>query len=153
RLLLFVDQFEELYTQGSDPAERSAFTACLSAVADDVTSPLRVVLAMRSDFFDRVAEDRSFIGALTKGLYFLGRPDHHDLRQVIVNPVEMAGYQLESPTIVEDMLAHLETTPGALPLLQFAATRLWDTRDRTRRLLTQASYAAMGGVAGALASH
>jgi serine/threonine protein kinase len=153
RLLLFVDQFEELYTQVSDPAERAAFTACLSAVADDATSPLRVVLAMRSDFLDRAAEDRRFIGALTKGLFFLGRPDRERLREAIENPAEMAGYRFELPSIVDDMLAHLEATPGALPLLQFTAAKLWDMRDRTCRLLTHASYTAMGGVAGALASH
>jgi hypothetical protein len=37
--------------------------------------------------------------------------------------------------------------------LQFSATRLWESRDPARRLLTQASYEAIGGVAGALASH
>jgi len=153
RLLLFVDQFEELYTQGSAPAEHTAFTACLSAVADDATSPLRVVLSIRSDFFDRIAEDRRFIAALIKGLFFLGQPGLEQLREAIASPVEMAGYQFERPAIVEDMLAPLAATPGALPLLQFAAAKLWDTRDRTRRLLTQASYTAMGGVAGALASH
>jgi WD40 repeat protein/serine/threonine protein kinase len=153
RLLVFVDQFEELYTQVADPAKRAAFTACLSAVADDATSPLRVVLSMRSDFLDRVAEDRRFLGALMNGLFFLGRPGRASLRDAIANPAELAGYQFELPAIIDDMLAHLEATPGALPLLQFAAARLWDTRDRARRLLTQASYAAMGGVAGALASH
>src|SRR4029453_8148152 len=56
RIMLFVDQFEELYTQVPDQAERAAFTACLSAVADDATSPLRVVLSIRSDFLARVAE-------------------------------------------------------------------------------------------------
>src|SRR5690606_8853821 len=42
---------------------------------------------------------------------------------------------------------------GALPLLQFAASKLWETRDVARKMLTHASYAQMGGVAGALASH
>jgi hypothetical protein len=51
------------------------------------------------------------------------------------------------------MLDHLETTPGALPLLQFTAAKLWETRDIARRLLTRQSYVALGGVAGALASH
>jgi eukaryotic-like serine/threonine-protein kinase len=55
--------------------------------------------------------------------------------------------------MVEDMLNHLETTPGALPLLQFAAAKLWETRDVARRRLTRQSYIGMGGVAGALASH
>jgi hypothetical protein len=65
----------------------------------------------------------------------------------------MAGFRFELPATVEDMLDHLETTPGALPLLQFAAAKLWENRDTARRMLTHHSYATMGGVAGALASH
>ncbi|HEU4732794.1 MAG TPA: serine/threonine-protein kinase, partial [Kofleriaceae bacterium] len=153
RLLLFVDQFEELYTQVPDPADRAAFTACLSAIADDATSPLRVVLSIRSDFLDRVAEDQEFLSELTQGLFFLGPPSREGLRDAITQPAEMAGFRFELPATVEDMLDHLETTPGALPLLQFAAAKLWENRDNARRLLTHASYSAMGGVAGALASH
>jgi serine/threonine protein kinase len=153
RILLFVDQFEELFTQVPDPAERAAFTACLAAVADDATSPLRVVLSIRSDFLDRVAEDQVFLAELTQGLFFLGPPDRANLRDAIVQPAELAGYRFDVEATVEDMLDHLETTPGALPLLQFAASKLWDSRDPTRRMLTHASYTQMGGVAGALASH
>jgi hypothetical protein len=152
RLLLFVDQLEELYTLVADPAERAAFIACLSAVADDTLSPLRVVLSIRADLFDRVGEDPQFFGELAKGLFFLGPPHRDGLRDAITRPAELAGFRVE-PAIVEDMLAHLETAPGALPLLQFAAARLWDLRDRARRLLALESYAAMGGVTGALASH
>ena len=153
RLLLFVDQFEELYTQVADPAERAAFIACLSAIADDATSPLRVVLSIRSDFLDRVAEDQEFVSELTQGLFFLGPPGREGLREAITQPAEMAGFHFELPATVEDMLDHLETTPGALPLLQFAAAKLWETRDVGRRLLTHDAYAAMGGVANALATH
>ena len=153
RLLVFVDQFEELYTQVQEPEERAAFTACLSAVADDATSPLRVVLSIRSDFLDRVAEDPAFVSELTQGLFFLGPPSREGLREAITQPAEMAGFRFELPATVEDMLDHLETTPGALPLLQFAAAKLWDSRDVARRMLTHHSYAQMGGVAGALASH
>jgi hypothetical protein len=153
RILMFVDQFEELYTQVPDAADRAAFTACLSAIADDATSPLRVVLSIRSDFLDRVAEDPEFVAELTQGLYFLGPPGRDGLRDAITQPAEMAGFKFELPATVEDMLDHLETTPGALPLLQFAAAKLWENRDSARRLLTHHSYAQMGGVAGALASH
>ncbi|MBX3160204.1 MAG: protein kinase [Deltaproteobacteria bacterium] len=153
RLLLFIDQFEELYTQVPDPAERAAFTACLSAVADDATSPLRVVLSIRSDFLDRVAEDQTFVGELMQGLFFLGPPNREGLREAITSPAEMAGHRFELPATIDDMLDHLETTPGALPLLQFTAAKLWESRDKARRILTHASYTAMGGVAGALASH
>jgi len=152
RLLLFVDQLEELYTQAQGPADRAAFTACLTAVADDAASPLRVVISLRADFLDQVVEDRRFFGDLAHGLFLLGPPDREGLRDAIASPAELAGFQVE-PAVIDDMVAHLATTPGALPLLQFAAARLWDARDVTRRELTHASYLEMGGIAGALAHH
>src|SRR6185503_17767457 len=57
------------------------------------------------------------------------------------------------PGVAAAMLDTLGATPGPLPLLQFTAAKLWENRDRTRRVLTHASYLAMGGVAGALATH
>jgi serine/threonine protein kinase len=153
RLLLFVDQFEELFTQTTDPGERAAFMASLSAVADDATSPLRVVVSIRADFLDRVAEDPQFLNELTQGLFFLGSMSREGLREAITHPAEMAGFEFELPATVDDMLDHLETTPGALPLLQFAASKLWDARDKSRKKLTHSAYTQMGGVAGALASH
>jgi len=152
-VLLFIDQFEELYTLVADPAERLAFTTCLASIADDATSPLRVVLSLRSDFLDRVSEDRHFMSELGQGLFLLSAPQGDDLREALVEPAQMAGYRFESSETLEDMLAHLQATQGALPLLQFAASKLWEGRDTERRLLTDASYKAIGGIAGALASH
>jgi hypothetical protein len=74
------------------------------------------------------------------------------LEQALSQPLEMLGYAFE-PGVVEAMLETLEATPGPLPLLQFTAAKLWETRDRQRRLLTQESYRAIGGVAGALATY
>jgi serine/threonine protein kinase len=153
RVLLFIDQFEELYTLVPEPNERRAFTAALSGVADDAATPLRVVVSMRSDFLDRVAEDPRFMEDLSKGLVFLAPPDRDGLRDALVQPVEMVGHRFESQAMVDDMLNALQNTPGALPLLQFAAAKLWDARDRERRLLTEASYRAIGGISGALATH
>lgn len=153
RILLFVDQFEELYTLIPDAAERVAFTSCLAGIADDATSPTRVILSLRSDFLDRVAEDPRFMNELAQGLFFLNAPDGSGLREAIVQPAERAGYRFEAPEIVDQMLEHLESTQGALPLLQFAATKLWEARDPHRKLLTRASYQEIGGIAGALASH
>ncbi len=153
RILLFVDQFEELYTQVADAQERLAFTACLSGIADDATSPIRVVLSIRSDFLDRVPEDERFMAELGQGLFFLPPPSRDGLRDALVQPAEMAGYAFETPEMVDAMLQYLETAPGALPLLQFAATQLWEHRDTASKLLTMQGYAAMGGVEGALARH
>ncbi len=152
-ILLFVDQFEELYTLVPDAAERKAFTASLTAVADDATSPIRLVLSVRSDFLDRVPEDPRFMAELSQGLVFLNSPGTDGLREAIVSPAELAGYKFENTEIVDDMIKHLATTQGALPLLQFAASKLWDARDAARHLLTRSAYDAIGGVAGALAAH
>jgi len=153
QVLLFVDQFEELYTLESDEAARRAFTACLAGMADDVAAPLRVVVSMRSDFLDRVAEDRDFLDELTRGLVFLQPPDRAGLREALTQPVEQVGFGFENSDMVEQMLDALAETPGALPLLQFAASKLWESRDRSKRLITQSGYEAMGGIAGTLASH
>jgi hypothetical protein len=152
-IIVFVDQFEELYTQVPDQRERLAFTACLAGVCDDVTTPLRLVLSLRSDFLDYVAEAPALMAELTHGLFFLTPPNRDGLRDALIQPAEMAGFQFEAPQMIESMLDHLEHTPGALPLLQFAASQLWEMRDRDRRLLTAASYERIGGIAGALASH
>jgi serine/threonine protein kinase len=152
-LLLFVDQFEELYTLVPEVAERRAFTAALAAIADDTAAPLRVVVSMRSDFLDRVSEDSVFLEELSRGLVFLSAPDRGGLREALEEPVSMVGYRFETPAMLDEMLDALEGMPGALPLLQFAAAKLWDARDKSRRLLTEASYVQIGGITGALATH
>jgi hypothetical protein len=152
QILLFVDQHEELYTLVHDLYERLAFTACLVGAADDASGPLRVVVSMRSDFLDRAAEDRPFVESLARGLVFLQPPTRAGLEEALVQPLEMLGYGFE-PGVAAAMLDTLGATPGPLPLLQFTAAKLWENRDRTRRVLTHASYLAMGGVAGALATH
>jgi hypothetical protein len=153
RVLLFVDQLEELYTLVADAGERLAFTACLASAADDVAAPVRVVLTIRSDFIDRVAEDGYFMAELAHSLFFLPAPGRASLREALVEPAEQVGYRFESPAVVEHMLDHLAETHAALPLLQFAASKLWELRDRERRLLSEASYRDIGGITGALASH
>lgn len=152
-LIVFVDQFEELYTLVPDAAERKAFTAALAGLADDPTSPIRLVLSLRSDFLDRAAEDARFMAELSQGLVFVSAPGPDGLREAIVQPAELAGYKFESPAIVDDMIAHLANTQGALPLLQFAASMLWENRDPAKKQLTRLAYEAIGGVSGALASH
>ena len=152
RVLIVVDQLEELFTLSDDARTREVFLAALLAAADDRSAPVRVVLSMRADFLDRLAGARHFLAELSRGLFFLAAPDRDNLRETLVRPAEYAGYAFEDPAIVEELLGAANHR-GALPLLQFAATRLWDARDRDRKLLTRASYEAMGGAGGAFVRH
>jgi hypothetical protein len=153
RVVVFVDQFEELYTLCADPDERAAFLTCLDSVADDAGSPLRVLMSIRSDFLDRLAEHRPLADRISQGLMFVPPLDRDGLRDALVRPVEAADCRYEDPGMVDEMLGAVAAAPSSLPLLQFAAARLWTERDRDRRLLTRASYTAMGGIAGTLARH
>jgi hypothetical protein len=86
-------------------------------------------------------------------MIFLGAPEPSGLRDALDRPVEQLGYRFEPPGLVATMIEDLGTSPDALPLLQFAAARLWERRDRDARALTAEAYQAIGGVAGALAGH
>jgi tRNA A-37 threonylcarbamoyl transferase component Bud32 len=151
RVLVVVDQLEELFTLCDSDDVRRIFLAALLGSADDPTSPVRVVLSMRADFLDRLAGHKQFLAELSRGLCFLSAPDAESLRETLERPAELAGYAFE-PGIVEDMM-QAATSKGALPLLSFAATRLWDARDRNAKRFTATAYNAMGGVGGAFARH
>jgi hypothetical protein len=153
QVLLFVDQHEELYTLVSDEGTRRAFTACLSGAADDAAAPVRVVVCMRSDFLDRVGEDARFLDDLVRGLHFLQPLSREALREALEAPVAQVGYSFESPALLTQMVDSLAATPGSLPLLQFAGSKLWEARDVRRRVLTEESYHRIGGISGVLAQH
>ena len=153
RIIIVIDQLEELYTLGTPADERAAFFDSLAAAADDAASPLRVILSMRSDFLDRLTEDRRLGTEVARGLMLLPPMDRDGMRQALLRPLEAVSYRFESPTMIDRMVLSLARTPGALSVLQFTASRLWELRDSRRRLLTEAGYEQLGGVAGALATH
>lgn len=153
RILLFVDQLEELYTLGIEASERAAFCACIDGVADDASSPLRVVVTIRADFLDRISEDRRLLSAIMGGLVLLPMMTKEGLREAVQNPLEAVHYRFDDDDLVDEMLDGLAGTKSPLPLLQFTATKLWESRNRENRLLTRQAYGALGGVAGALSTH
>jgi energy-coupling factor transporter ATP-binding protein EcfA2/cell division protein FtsB len=153
RIVLFVDQLEELYTLGIDASERAAFAACLEGVADDASSPLRVLLTVRADFLDHLSEDRRLLSKVSQGLVFLPLMARDGLRDALKKPLEAVRHAFEDDALCEEMLDGLAGTKSALPLLQFTVTKLWEARDREQRLLTRRAYQALGGVAGALSTH
>ena len=112
RVLVFVDQFEELYTLGEDDTVRRAYLACLLGAADDPLSPVRVVVSLRADFLPRVAGDTAFIEALTPGIVFVAAADRHDLRAALIEPAHYAGYAFEHDSIVDDLVGEARVDGG-----------------------------------------
>ena len=147
--LLIVDQFEELFTL-NPPEVQARFVTLLGRLARDVD--VHVVLSMRDDFLYRCHEHETLLPVFS-GLVPVKVPAHDDLRRALVEPAFRFGYAFEDEGLVDEMLDAVTGERGALPLLAFAVARLWDKRDRERRLLTRRAYADIGGVAGALAHH
>ena len=150
RVLLFVDQLEELYTLVPDEEERRAFMEAVCGAADDPLGPVRVIFTLRDDFLGKVAETPTSRRAL-ESITVLRSPGVESLREIITKPLERVGFAYESRELVNEMLRSVGGEAACLPLLQFACSRLWEQRDRRRRLLTRSAYEAMGGVEGALA--
>jgi WD40 repeat protein/serine/threonine protein kinase len=152
-LVLCVDQFEETFTMARDAAERAVFFAWLAALSSSATDPCRVVLTLRDDFLGKLQHEPALEGKLAPALELLSTPSAPALRRILVEPARRAGFAFESEALVEDMVRAVEGRPGALALLSFAASKLWEQRDEERCTLGGAAYAAMGGIAGALAQH
>ncbi len=70
-----------------------------------------------------------------------------------MQPALKCGYRFEDDSLVDEMVGEVGSERGALPLLAFAAARLWEHRDREQGLLTREAYEHIGGVGGALAQH
>ncbi len=151
RLLLFVDQLEELMTL-SEPREARAVAAGLAALA--VRSPsVRVLASCRSDFLSRVATLPGLADEMARGLYFLPPLTGERVREIIVRPAAAKGVSFESEELVDMLVEQAESAPGGLPLLSFTHAELWDNRDVAARTIRAESLAALGGVGGALTRH
>lgn len=149
RLLLFIDQFEELLTLAPEPERAEVIDALrLAAVPEE---PWRVVVTLRSDFLGRLLEARALAEVLQQAfvLHPLGRAE---LEEAVRAPLARVGYGTEGPGLPERIAQELEAAPAALPLLQFTCQALWERRDAGRKLLLEREYDAMGGAGGALAT-
>jgi serine/threonine protein kinase len=147
--LLVVDQFEELFTL-SPKETQERFAALLGRLSSE--ADVHVLLSLRDDFLIRCSEHEP-LAPVFESLTPLPGLTTDGLRRALVEPAKKLGYRFEDEALVAEMIESVEGARGALPLLAFAVARLWESRDREKKLLTRAAYEEIGGVAGALAQH
>lgn len=152
RLVLVIDQFEELITQCRDDAERRQFQQQLATALATYPQQVRVVLTLRSDFEPQFTAS-PLVADWQASRYIVPPLTQADLRAVIEGPAAASVLYFEPPELVDRLIDEVIQTPGALPLLSFTLSEMYMLYVRSvsdNRALTQEHYAALGGVIGSL---
>ncbi|MFD0574003.1 hypothetical protein ACFQ0T_38325 [Kitasatospora gansuensis] len=152
RLVVVVDQAEELFTLVTDERERQRFVTALERLARP-DGPALVVYGLRADFYGHCTRYRPLREALKHRQVLVEPMDRTELRQAIVSPAEALGVEV-AEGLVELLLTDLGTEegyePGRLPHLAHALRQTW-RRLQGDRTLTLSAYLATGGIRGAVA--
>ncbi|AXG77698.1 nSTAND1 domain-containing NTPase [Streptomyces paludis] len=144
---VIIDQFEEVFTLCHDAAERARFIDLL-LTARRPESRLRVLLAVRGDFYGRCAEHPGLADALRDANLLAGAMSQAELRDAVVKPATAAGLTVER-ALTTRLVKEVTDAPGGLPLLSHALLETW--RRRRGKTLTMAGYEAAGCLDGAIA--
>lgn len=148
-VLLVIDQFEELFTLNAHQIQER-FASLIAHLASDAN--IHVVVSLRDDFLIRCCEHPP-LEPILKEMTVLLAIGREDLYRAVGEPAKKRGYSFEDSALVEEMVKSVEGVRGALPLVAFALARMWEKRDRERKLLKRDAYQEIGGVVGALAQH
>ncbi|MEH2136971.1 nSTAND1 domain-containing NTPase [Nostoc sp.] len=163
RWLIFVDQFEELFTICDDPDKRKNFIEGLVQVAKCGNSSVKILLAMRSDFLEQFSYYPD-LGVITNqnNIHLVTEMYPDELLQAIEQPAARHGVVFEEG-LVKQIIEEVKGQKGYLPLLQYTLDLLWESECQTLdaddrpniedRTLNKKSYAALEGVRGALQKH
>lgn len=144
-LLLVIDQFEELFSQCQNEAQRQAFIANIVQVASPTC---KIIITLRADFYSACLPYEPLRQVLQTGQTLVGPLNEAELKEAILGPA-LQGQWLFQAGLVEQLLADVAQEAGALPLLSHALHETW--QRRRGRVLTLSGYNSAGGVKKAIA--
>ncbi|WP_017315666.1 nSTAND1 domain-containing NTPase [Mastigocladopsis repens] len=147
-LVVLVDQFEEVYSLCKNADERKAFIENLVDAAADPSVRVSVIVTLRSDFLGETQRHPVLNQLVAQLGLIIPAMTADELQQAIAKPAELAGHPLDEAT-VNLLVQEAEGREGALPLLQFALTRIWE--GLTQGIEPAVTLKQIGGVGGALA--
>jgi WD40 repeat protein/class 3 adenylate cyclase len=147
RLVLVVDQFEELFTLCGDEQERAAFVERIVALAGDPERAV-VLLGLRGDYYGHCGAFPELARLMAANQVLVGPMSPDELRRAIELPARRGGVRVEAP-LVDALVAEVGDHAGGLPLLSTALVELW--RERHDDWLRLATSERLGGIRGAVA--
>jgi DNA-binding SARP family transcriptional activator/WD40 repeat protein/tRNA A-37 threonylcarbamoyl transferase component Bud32 len=148
-IVLVIDQFEELFTHVTDERHVTAFVDALRIAVSTPNSPLRLLITLRADYYDRPLRHGGFAELLTDATVVVPPLAPDELERAITAPAAQVSVRFE-PGLVAELISDVGGQPAALPLLQYALTELFEQRSGVTLLRDR--YRAMGHLAGAIAA-
>jgi WD40 repeat protein len=156
RLLLYIDQWEELYAQGSSTSDKERSGRHVADVTRFIdlllnatrSAPVTVVATVRADFYDPLIGHQEMRSLLPTRQVLLGSMPRSELERTIVEPAKKVGLTFDPPSLVQSILDEAGEDEGMLPLLQYALKETWALRKGNA--MTADSYARSGGVREAI---
>jgi len=148
RLLLVVDQLEELFTACTDTEERGRFVDAVTEAAHDESGRAIIVVTIRADFYGHAAAFPALAQLLAENHALVGPMSAEEYRRAIEEPARVAGARID-PRLTDALIEEVLGEPGALPLLSTALLELWQHRER--RTIPLDAHSRTGGVRGAVA--
>jgi WD40 repeat protein len=157
RLLVIVDQFEELITLASrvdhdkhPPTKVAAAFVKFMLDALRGHTPIKFLLTLRADFYGHVLGlSRELSDQLERAVVNVGPMERSELERAIVEPARVVGVGFQQG-LVQRLLDDFGNQPGELPLLEFTLSQLWNNRDVAARMMTHSAYEQLGGVKEAI---
>ncbi|WP_375340506.1 WD40 repeat domain-containing protein, partial [Plectonema radiosum] len=156
KLLLIIDQFEELVSLTRNANERFKFLTGLARAIKAFPEQLRIVVTLRNDFEPQF-RNTPLEAYWTAARFLVPVMSREELRSCIVEPATARVMYFEPPTLVDQIIDEVAQMPGALPLLSFTLSELYlkyikSAREgkRNNRAITQADYEELGGVTRSL---
>lgn len=155
--VLLIDQYEELITRCADKDQRDQYVATLRELLDKTgEDDLKIILTLRSDFEPQL--DKGYLGEYWQAGRFNVPPfSAEDLKEVVAMPAMQASFIFEPPQLVDKIVEEVLQAPGALPLLSYTMSELYETYVQRSggskfRNFNEKDYEKLGGVRGALRS-
>ncbi|MFN6474010.1 MAG: hypothetical protein RMY36_030645 [Nostoc sp. SerVER01] len=151
RWLIFIDQFEELFTRTRKP-ERDNFVASLMQLIEEQDNSVKIVLTMRADFLDKFSPYPQLGNIHDNYSYMLTDMSDSELRLAIAEPAARNGVTFEED-LVDQIICDFRQQAGSLPLLQYTLRKMWETEVDSGRIgdrtLNKSTYQKLEGVTGA----
>jgi WD40 repeat protein len=161
-VLVLVDQFEEIFRfrREAGTGEATAFVELLLASAAEPSTPIYVVITMRSDHLGNCTVFHGLPEAMNDSQFLTPRLTREQNQAAILGPARLFGVEIE-PEVVTRILNEMGTDPDQLPLMQHLLMRMWRratwssaSQGHDGRLrITMNDYNAGGGLAHELSKH